>query len=55
VGQIIPKILVIPILFELEKETGGIHWWMQIARSKGVENVGLMEEKMKKMGDEMLI
>lgn len=27
---------------------------MQIAKSKGVEDVGLVEERMKKMGEEMV-
>ena len=43
----------IPLFFELERERARTHRWMQIAKSKGVEDVGHMEEKLKEMGREM--
>jgi len=42
-GRIIPKKISIPLLYELEIERGRTHMWMKIAKSKKVEDVGLME------------
>jgi len=36
----------------LERERGRTHGWMQIAKSKKLEYVGLMEEKLQQMGKE---
>lgn len=44
-GRIIPEKFSIPFFFELEKERGRTHRWMQISKSKKVEDMGLMEEK----------
>ena len=44
------KKIAIPLFFELEKERARSHRWMQIAKSKGVEDIGHVEEKLKKMG-----
>jgi len=35
------------LFFKLEKERARTHRWMQIAKSKGVEDIGHMEEKLK--------
>ena len=43
----------IPLFFELEKERERKHRWMQIAKSKGVEDIGHMEEKLQEMGKEL--
>lgn len=50
-SRVIPQNFAIPLLFELEKEKARTHKWMQIAKSKGVEDVGHMEEKLKDMAD----
>ena len=49
-GKIIPQKFAIPLFFELEKEIVRTHRWMQIAKSKGVEDIGHMENKLKEMG-----
>ena len=41
-GRIIPHKFVIPLFFKLEKERVRTHTWMQIAKSKGVKDVGHM-------------
>lgn len=47
-GKVIPHSFVIPLL-ELEKEGVRTHRWMQISKSKGMEDVGHMKEKLKEM------
>jgi len=42
--------LSVPLFFELERGRGWTHRWMQIAKAKEVEDVGIMQEKMKNMG-----
>jgi len=49
-GRIIPQKFSIPLFFELEKERIRTHRSMQIAKSKGVEDVGHMENKLREMG-----
>jgi len=46
-GRIIPQTFAIPLFFELEKERIRTHRWMQIAKSKGVEDIGHMENKLR--------
>ena len=46
-GKVILQKISIPLFFELEKERERTHRWMQIAKSKGVE------EKVKEMGREL--
>ena len=41
-GKIIPQKFAVPLFFELEKERVRTHTWMQIAKSKGVEDIGHM-------------
>jgi len=48
-GKIIPQKFVVPLFFELEKERVRTHTWMQIEKSKGVEDIGHMENKLRKM------
>lgn len=43
----------IPLFFELEAERERTHRWMQIAKSKKVEDVGLMEENVLEMGKDL--
>jgi len=52
-GRIIPQKFAIPLFFELEKERVRTHRWMQIAKSKGVEDVGHMKNKLREIGREL--
>ena len=52
-GRLIPEKFTIPLLHELEIERGCTHKWMHIAKSKNVEDVGLMEERLIEMGKEL--
>jgi len=52
-GRVIPKKFSIPLFFEIEKERARTHIWMQILKSKGMEDIGHMEEKVKEMGREL--
>lgn len=49
----IPQKFAIPLFFELEKERARTHQWIKIAKPKGVEDVGHMEEKLQEMGREL--
>lgn len=53
VGRVIPHKFPIPLFFELGKERERSKRWMQIAKSKEVEDVGHMEEKLRDMGREL--
>jgi len=50
---VISQNFAIPLFFELEKERVRTQRWMQISKSKGVQDVGHMEEKLKEMGREL--
>jgi len=52
-GKITPQKFVIPLFFELEKERVRTHRWMQITKSKGAEDIGHMEKKLREMGREL--
>lgn len=52
-GRFIPQKISIPLFFELDKDRERTHRWMQIAKSKGVEDIGHMEKKFKEMGKEL--
>jgi len=52
-GKIIQQKFAIPLFFELEKERVRTHRWMQIAKSKGVEDIGHMENKLREMGRDL--
>jgi len=51
--RVIPQNFSIPLFFELEKEKARTHRWMKIDKSKGMEDVGHMEEKLKEMSREL--
>ena len=51
--KIIPQKFAIPLFFELERERVRSNRWMQIAKSKGVEDIGHMESKLREMGREL--
>ena len=51
----IPHNFSIPIFFELEKERERTLRWMKIAKSKEVEDVGHMEDKLQEMGIELIL
>ena len=42
-----------PLFFQLEKEWVKTRTWMQIAKSKGVEDIGHMENKLREVGKEL--
>ena len=52
-GKIIPQNFAVPLFFELEKERVRSHRWMQITKSKGVDDIGHMENKLREMGKEL--
>jgi len=43
----------VPLFFKLEKERVKIHTWMKIAKSKGVEDIGHMEDNLKELRGEL--
>lgn len=45
--KIIPWKFVVPLFFELDKERIRTHTWMKITKSKGIEDIGHMEEMLK--------
>jgi len=54
-GRVIPQKFSITLFFEIEKDRIRTHKWMQISNSKGVEDIGHMEEKLKEMSKELSI
>lgn len=52
-GKIIPQKFAVPLFFKLEKERVRTHTWMQIEKSKGEEDIGHMENKLRDMGKEL--
>lgn len=52
-GNILPNHFAVQLFFELDKERGRTHRWMQINKSKVLEDVAIMEDKMKNIGEEM--
>ena len=52
-GKIIPQKFIMPLFFELEKERVRTHTWMKIAKSKGVADIGHMEEQLKELRREL--
>lgn len=51
--MVIPQKNAIPLFFKIEKERARTHRWMQVAKSKGVEDIDHMEENIKEMGREL--
>jgi len=43
-GKIIPHKFAMPLFFALEEERIRTHTWMRIAKSKGVADIGPLEE-----------
>lgn len=52
-GKFIPHKVAVSLFFEQEKERFRSHRWMQIAKSKWVEDIGHMEHKLRGMGKEL--
>lgn len=48
-GKVILQKFAVSLFFELEKERGSTRTWMHIAKSKGVEDIGHMENKLREM------
>ena len=46
-GKIIPQKFTVPLFFALEEERVRTHTWMKIAKSKGVADIGPLEEQLK--------
>ena len=46
-GKIIPQKFTVPLFFALEEERVRTHTWMKIAKSKGVADIGPLEEQIK--------
>lgn len=46
-GRIIPQKFAVPLFFALEEERVRTHTWMKIAKSKGVADIGPLEEQLK--------
>ena len=46
-GKIIPQKFTVPLFLALEEERVRTHTWMKIAKSKGVADIGPLEEQLK--------
>ena len=53
VGKIIPQKFTVPLFFALEEERVRTHTWMKIAKSKGVVDIGPLEEQLKEARKEL--
>ena len=52
-GKIIPQKFTVPLFFALEEERVRTHTWMKIAKSKGVADIGPLEEQLKEAREEL--
>ena len=52
-GKIIPQKFTVPLFFALEEERIRIHTWMRIAKSKGVADIGPLEEQVRESRKEL--
>jgi len=52
-GKIIPQKFVVPLFFQLEEERVRTDTWMKIAKSKGVADIGPLEEQLKEARREL--
>jgi len=52
-GKIIPHKFVVPLFFALEEERIRTHTWMRIANSKGVVDIGPLEEQLRESRKEL--
>ena len=51
-GKIIPQKFTVPLFFALEEERVCTHTWMQIVKSKGVADIGPLQEQLKEVRSE---
>ena len=51
--NIIPQKFTMPLFFSLEQERVSTHTWMRIAKSKGVADIGHLEEQLKESRKEL--
>ena len=51
-GKIIPQKFTVPLFFALEEERVHTHTWMKIAKSKGVADIGPLQEHLKEARSE---
>ena len=51
-GRIIPQKFTVPLFFALEEERVRSHTWMQIAKSKGVADIGPLQDQLKEVRSE---
>ena len=52
-GKIIPQKFTVPLFLPLEEERVRTHTWMKIAKSKGVADIGPLEEQLKEARREL--
>jgi len=52
-NKIIPQKFTVPLFLALEEERVRTHTWMKIAKSKGVADIGPLEEKLKEARREL--
>ena len=52
-GKIIPQKFTVPLFLALEEERVRTHTWMRIAKSKGVADIGPLEERLKETQREL--
>ena len=52
-GKIIPQKFTVPLFFALEEERVRTHTWMKIAKSKGMADIGPLEEQLKEAQEEL--
>lgn len=52
-GRIIPQKFKVPLFLALEEERVRTHMWMRIAKSKGVADIGPLEERLKEAQREL--
>ena len=52
-GKIIPQKFTMPLFFALEEERIRTHTWMKIAKSKGVADIGPLQEQLKEARSEL--
>lgn len=52
-GKIIPQKFTVPPFFALEEERVRTHTWMKIAKSKGMADIGPLEEQLKEAQEEL--
>jgi len=51
--KIIPQKFTVPLFLALEEERVRTHTWMKIAKSKGMADIGPLEEKLKEARREL--